>query len=63
MECKQQSNLKSCKCTYSGCPRKGKCCECIRYHRDSGGLPACFFSKDAEATYDRSVRKFVEENQ
>jgi hypothetical protein len=26
-------------------------------------LPACFFSAEAERTYDRSIRKFIEENQ
>jgi hypothetical protein len=25
-------------------------------------LPGCFFSKEGEKTYDRSVRKFLEEN-
>jgi hypothetical protein len=60
MNCQNQSKNKAeCNCTYEPCPRKGICCDCIRYHRDSGELPACFFSKDAERTYDRSVRKFL----
>lgn len=49
------SNKKPCPCTYS-CPRHGKCCECVAYHRGSGEVPGCFFSKEAEATYDRSIR-------
>jgi len=53
MECKKQENKKSCACTY-GCPRSGSCCSCIRYHRSSGGFPACFFSAEAEKRYDRS---------
>jgi len=47
-------NLKMCNCTYP-CDRKGKCCECLSYHRKMGELPACYFSKEAEKTYDRSV--------
>ncbi len=44
-----------CSCTYD-CPRHGKCCECVEYHRDhEGGIPGCFFSKEIEATYDRSI--------
>ena len=38
------------------CPRHGKCCECVAYHRDKeGGVPGCFFSKEGEATWDRSI--------
>jgi hypothetical protein len=55
----QAKNAVRCNCTYEPCPRKGVCCECIAYHRDSGELPACFFSKEAERTYDRSVRRFL----
>ena len=53
-------NMKSCNCTYEPCPRKGTCCECIEYHRSHRQLPACFFPADAERTYDRSYRKFIE---
>ncbi|MFA4855513.1 MAG: DUF6485 family protein [archaeon] len=62
MECQKAKNLKKCNCTYSGCARKGMCCECIRYHWERGELPACFFSKEAEAGFDRSIKAFVEEN-
>jgi hypothetical protein len=59
MECSNyKQNLASCTCTYEPCPRKGKCCECIAYHRRMGELPGCIFTKEAEATYDRSVSKF-----
>ncbi|MBT7902815.1 hypothetical protein HN587_03055 [Candidatus Woesearchaeota archaeon] len=58
MECKQSENIKDCKCTYS-CSRRGKCCECVRNHRKMGELPGCFFSKDAEKSYDRSIEKFI----
>jgi len=61
MECKKEANLGNCNCTYPGCPRKGKCCECIAYHRKIGELPACFFSKQAEASFDRSVEKFIQD--
>ncbi|MBI4865099.1 MAG: hypothetical protein HY815_33295 [Candidatus Riflebacteria bacterium] len=53
-ECPQKkANLDSCNCTYS-CSKKGKCCECLAYHRNAGEFPACFFSAKAERTYDRS---------
>jgi len=59
MDCKQKENLKSCPCTYPGCPRKGICCECIRHHWEKGELPACIFSKEAEKTYNRSIENFI----
>ncbi|MFH1990635.1 MAG: DUF6485 family protein [Patescibacteria group bacterium] len=59
MECQKENNLKTCPCTYPGCPRKGICCECIRHHRDNGELPGCCFSKEAEKTYDRSIENFI----
>jgi hypothetical protein len=49
-----------CTCTYEPCSRKGKCCECIAYHRKSGELPGCLFPKDIERTYDRSIMSFVQ---
>lgn len=63
MECERlQANLDYCKCTYEPCSRKGRCCECIRYHLESGQLPACAFTAEAERTYDRTFRKFIETN-
>ena len=50
------SNKRECPCTYP-CGRHGKCCECVAYHNRYSELPACFFSKSAEATYDRSLEK------
>jgi len=41
------------------CDRKGKCCECIRYHLKRKELPGCVFPPEIEKTYDRSIRKFV----
>lgn len=61
MECEKEENLKQCPCTYPGCSRKGLCCECIRYHKEKNELPACYFSKEAEKTYDRSYKKFFED--
>lgn len=58
MECSLERNRKMCPCTYP-CERRGKCCECIAYHRRSGELPACYFTKDAERTYDRSVENYL----
>lgn len=59
MECKQKSNKENCNCSYDPCPRKGICCECIKYHRRNDELPACLFPDDVERTYDRSIENFV----
>lgn len=61
MDCKKDTNLQRCNCTYEPCSRKGVCCECIAYHRRSNQLPACYFSDKAERTYDRSFRKFFQD--
>lgn len=60
MECTKAENAASCTCTYPGCPRKGKCCECIAHHRSHGELPGCLFTPEAEKTFDRSIAKFIE---
>ncbi len=57
-----KTNIDNCNCSYEPCPRKGKCCECIRYHRDNGELPACFFPDHIEKTYDRSIARFIKIN-
>ncbi len=62
MECNKEKNLQHCNCTYEPCSRKGICCECIAYHRRLGELPACYFNRDAEKTYDRSIEYFVKLN-
>jgi hypothetical protein len=58
-ECRIEQNLKKCNCTYEPCPRKGVCCECLRYHWAMGELPACLFPDSVERTYDRSLRRFL----
>ena len=60
MECNMEANKEICNCSYEPCPRKGKCCECIRYHSRMEELPACAFPDDVERTYDRSFRRFAE---
>ena len=55
----KKNNLSQCNCTYEPCSRKGKCCECLHYHRRAGELPACFFPADVERGYDRSIACFV----
>jgi hypothetical protein len=51
MNCIQEKNLARCHCSYEPCPRKGNCCECLRYHASMRQLPACVFPNDAERTY------------
>jgi hypothetical protein len=57
--CNIEKNKAACTCTYEPCSRKGLCCECVAYHRKSGELPGCFFSKEDERTYDRGVARFI----
>ena len=59
MECNIKANMDKCTCTYEPCSRKGKCCECVAYHRCSGELPGCFFPTEVELTYDRSIERFI----
>jgi len=61
MECKKEQNLKHCNCTYTSCSKRGVCCACVTFHRERGEIPGCFFTKKCEATYDRSVRNFVKD--
>jgi len=59
MECKQNQIAADCACTYSSCSKRGKCCECIAYHKKNGELPGCLFPPEVEKTYDRSIERFV----
>ena len=62
MAAKDCSNKRDCACTSPGCPRHGKCCDCLAYHLSSKQLPGCCFSPDVEKTYDRSFARFCEVN-
>jgi hypothetical protein len=59
MQCKKEQNLENCTCTYPGCSRKGKCCDCIKYHLVNRELPGCCFNEEGEASYDRSFEHFA----
>ncbi|MBD3284934.1 hypothetical protein GF359_01050 [candidate division WOR-3 bacterium] len=52
-------NTIECPCTYEPCSRKGKCCECIDYHRKMGELPGCLFTPEEERTYNRTIEYYV----
>ncbi len=54
-----EANRSRCPCTWEPCSRKGRCCDCLRYHLSHGELPACCFPPEAERTYDRSIAHFV----
>ena len=58
-ECKIDANLTSCNCTYEPCGRKGRCCECVSYHRSMDELPACYFDAATERSFDRSIANFI----
>ena len=60
MECTIGINKQKCTCSYESCSRKGKCCECVAYHRERGELPGCFFLPEVERTYNRSVARFIQ---
>ena len=59
MECEIEVNKSRCTCTYEPCSRKGKCCECIRYHWGMGELPGCLFPPEVEKSYDRSLKRLI----
>ncbi len=59
MECTKEKNIKGCTCTYMSCAKRGKCCDCVEFHRARGEIPGCFFNKEGERSYDRSVENFV----
>ncbi len=59
MECIQDRFKDQCICTYEPCERKARCCECMHYHRRKGELPACFFTREYEKTFDRSISNFI----
>ncbi|MHA1699354.1 MAG: DUF6485 family protein [Promethearchaeota archaeon] len=59
--CKNIEGNPECTCTYTSCSRWGICCECIKYHRERNELPGCFFSKQAERSYDRSIENFIKD--
>ncbi|MFO7675159.1 MAG: DUF6485 family protein [bacterium] len=59
MNCNQPANAAECTCSYPGCSRKGRCCECIAYHRRNGEVPGCLFPPEVEKTYDRSAARFA----
>ncbi|MBM4462324.1 MAG: hypothetical protein FJ012_03165 [Chloroflexi bacterium] len=59
MECEVEVNKAKCTCTYEPCSKKGKCCQCLLYHRALGELPGCLFPPEVERTYDRSIARFV----
>lgn len=58
-KCGLRESTALCSCTYEPCPRKGKCCECLRYHWRMNELPGCLFPPEAERTYNRSLAAFV----
>ncbi len=63
MECQKDKNLQDCACTYTACERRGVCCQCLKSHLSKDELPACFFSPEAEKTYDRSIEHFIRDYQ
>ncbi len=51
----------NCHCTYTSCPRRGNCCQCVAYHRNKNQFTACFFSPEAERSYDRSLQMLLKD--
>jgi hypothetical protein len=60
MAAQQCSGTNRCTCTYPGCPRHGKCCECLAYHLAQQQLPGCCFPPNVEKEYDRSFARFCQ---
>jgi hypothetical protein len=58
-ECNLKLNQENGTCTYEPCDRKGRCCECIVYHKRLGQLPGCLFSSEVERTFYRSIPRVI----
>jgi len=58
VECRIMENRMNCNCSYP-CEKKGLCCACLSYHRARGELPACYFTAEAERTYNRSIEYYL----
>nr|MDO8118044.1 DUF6485 family protein [Candidatus Sigynarchaeota archaeon] len=56
-----ENDASTCTCSYDHCSRHGKCCECVRYHKSKDELPGCFFSREGEQKYDRSIVFFIQD--
>jgi Domain of unknown function (DUF6485) len=61
MSCRQGKGNKDCTCTYTSCSKWGICCECIASHREKDEIPACYFGKEDEKAYDRSMDFFIKQ--
>ena len=48
-----------CKCSFTNCDKWGKCCSCVLFHREKGGIPGCFFSTEAEKAGNRDLSYFI----
>lgn len=61
MACDNIIQNNDCACTSLSCSLRGKCCECVRNHLSKNQVPGCFFTKEAELTYDRSFAAFIKD--
>jgi hypothetical protein len=59
MECVSTTSRQHCTCTYTGCDKRGNCCQCIQFHRQRDEIPGCFFTPAGERSYDRSLAHFL----
>lgn len=60
MEC-SATGKDNCSCSYASCSRRGNCCQCVAYHKSKNQFTACFFSTEAERTYDRSLQMLIKD--
>ena len=62
VECpRYEQNMAECICTWEPCGKKGNCCLCLASHLSAGEVPGCFFPREVERTYDRSMGRFMRE--
>ncbi len=60
-------NVKECMCPKETCPNHGKCCDCVKKHRDTDSLPYCLFpdnggDKSNRNHYEVLKKRFENEN-
>jgi len=48
-------NVAECACPKIECPNYGKCCSCVKKHRDTESLPFCLF---VDNDGDKSIHNY-----
>ena len=57
----QCPNVTECACPKSTCPNHGRCCACVKKHRETDSLPYCLFlNNEGDTSVTNYYRKLKE---